>query len=109
MQHLGATDAITESHVLECDLPADRRQRGPAGIEVRFGDSVEDIAEPVDRQTGLMEILPELRQSQHRHAYAGRQHVERHKLANGHLAADHELGAEVEVAAMTSLLTIWTA
>ena len=41
-----------------------------------------------------MKVLPDLRQAQHRHADASGKHVERHELADGEIAAHHELGAE---------------
>ena len=77
-------------------LPADRRQRGAARIEARLRHGVEDVAEAIDRQTGLMEILPDLGEPQHRHADARGQHVERDELADGQIAADHKPGAEVK-------------
>ena len=96
VQHLGTVDAVAEGDVLEGDLAADRRQRGAAGIEARLRHGVEDVAEPIDRQAGLMEVLPHLRQAQHRRAHATGQHVEGDELADGQVAVDHELGAEVE-------------
>ena len=49
-----------------------------------------------DRQPRLVEILPDLRQPQHRRADAAGQHVEGDELADGELAVDHQLGAEIE-------------
>ena len=43
-----------------------------------------------------MEILPDLRQPQHRRAHPAGQHVERDELADREAAVDHELGAEIE-------------
>ena len=57
---------------------------------------VEDVAQPRDGDSRLLEILPQLRQPQHRLRHAARQHVEGDELADGHLAVDHRQGAEIE-------------
>ena len=66
VQHLRRVDAIAESDMLESDLAADRRECGAPRTEARLRHGIEDVAEPRDRQTGLMEVLPDLRQAQHR-------------------------------------------
>ena len=53
-----------------------------AGLKVGSGRRVEDVAEPLDRQPRLMEILPDLREPQHRRADPAGQHVERDQLAD---------------------------
>ena len=80
--------------MLEGDLAADRRQRRARRAERRLGRGVEDVAQPRDRQPRLMEILPDLRQPQHRRADAAGQHVEGDQLADRQVAVDHQLGAE---------------
>ena len=70
-----------------------------AALNVRLRRGVEDVAEPGDREPRLLEILPDLRQAQHRLRHPARQHVEGDQLADGQLAVDHELGAEIERAA----------
>ena len=82
--------------MLEGDVAADRRQRRAAGLEGRLGRRIEDIAEPRDRQPRLMEILPHLRQPQHRRADPAGQHVEGDQFADGEIAVDHQLGAEIQ-------------
>ena len=67
-----------------------------AGIEGRLRRGVENVAEPRDRQPGLVEILPDLREAQHRRADAAGQHVEGDELADREIAVDDELGAEKE-------------
>ena len=83
VQDLGPVDAVAESDVLERDCPADRRQRrrgpglrpAPAGV-LRMSPS------RVHRKAGLMEVLPDLGEPQHRRADAAGQHVERDELAD---------------------------
>ena len=96
VQHLRAVDAIAEGDMLEGDVAADRRQRRARRVEGRLRRGIEDVAEPRDRQPRLMEILPDLRQPQHRRADAAGQHVEGDQLADRQVAVDHELGAEIE-------------
>ena len=43
-----------------------------------------------------MEILPDLRETQHRRADPARQHVEGHKLADRQAAVDDQLGPEIQ-------------
>ena len=66
VQHFRPVDAVAERDVLEHDVAADGRQRGARRIEGRLGRRVEDVAEPRHRQPRLMEILPDLREPQHR-------------------------------------------
>jgi len=57
VQHLGAVDAVAENVAWsKRDLPADRRLvlRRP-GLKLGSGMVFEDVAEAIDRQTGLME------------------------------------------------------
>ncbi len=65
-------------------------------LQAGSGGGVEDVAEPRDRDARLMEILPDLRQPQHRLRDPARQHVEGDQLADRQLAVDDELGAEIE-------------
>jgi len=95
MQHFRAIDPVAKTHVIECDLPADGRQRGAAGTEAWLRDGIENVAKPVDGQTCLMKVLPKLRKPQHWLAHPRSQHVERDKLTDTHFAADHLLGADV--------------
>ena len=43
-----------------------------------------------------MEILPDLREPQHRRAHPAGKHVERDELADREIAVDHQLRAEIE-------------
>jgi hypothetical protein len=54
------------------------------------------VAQPLDRQAGLLEVLPELGQPQHRRTDPAGQHVEGDELADAEVAVDHQHGAEIE-------------
>ena len=96
VQHFRRVDAVAEGDMFEGDLAADRRQCGTPRTEARLRHGVEDVAQPSDRQAGLMEVLPHLRQAQHRHADASGQHVEGDEFADRQVAVDDQLGAEIE-------------
>ena len=96
MQDFRAVDAVAEGDMLEGDLAADRRQRACGRTEGRLGRGVEDVAEPGDRKPRLVEVLPDLRQPQHRRADAAGQHVEGDEFADRQLAVDDQLGAEIQ-------------
>ena len=96
VQHLRPVDAIAKRDMFEHDVAADRRQRGAAGSEGRFGRRIEDVAEPRHRQPRLMEILPHLCESQHRCAHSARKDIKGHQLADGRETIDDELRAKVE-------------
>jgi hypothetical protein len=66
------------------------------GSAPRPGVAAGSAAESLDRLTHLVEILPDLRQAQHRLRHAAGQHVERHQLAHRQFAVDDGLGAEIE-------------
>src|SRR6516165_11992518 len=80
--------------VFEGDVAADRGEGCPSGIEGWFRRGVEDIAEPRYRQAGLMKILPDLGEPQHRRAHPSGQHIESNQLADREAAVDDELGAK---------------
>src|SRR5262249_60465756 len=63
-------------------------------IEGWFRRGIEDIAEPCHRQARLVEILPDLSETQHRRAYPSCQQVEGNKLAHREAAVDDKLGAK---------------
>ena len=96
VQHFRAVDPVAERDMLEYDLAADRRQRGAAGTEGRFGRRIEDVAEPRHRQPRLMEILPHLREAQHRRADPAGKDIKCDQFADCQRAIDHQLGAEIE-------------
>ena len=96
MQDFRSVDTVAERNVLETDVPADRRQRRPGGADRWLRHGIENVAEPRDRQTSLVKVLPDLRQSQHRRTDAVGQDVEGDQLADGEAAVDDELGAEEE-------------
>jgi hypothetical protein len=94
VQDFGAIDAVPEGHVIQRDIPLDRGQRGARGIVGRLGGGVEDVAEPCNRHAHLVEVLPHLRQAQHRLVHPHGEDIERDELAHGEAAVDHEMRAE---------------
>jgi hypothetical protein len=96
VQHLGGVHAIAEADVLECHLARDRRQRGAARIVGRLGRGIEDVAQPLDRDAGLVEVLPDLSEPEHRRAHPSRQDAEGDELADGEAAVDHQHRADIE-------------
>ena len=92
-KHRLAVDPVTESDGVEDDVAADRRQVCLAA-GAGFGRGVEDVAEAVDRDPHLLEILPQLGQAQNGRGQLGGDHVEGHQLADGELVVDDEAGAE---------------
>src|SRR5690242_8583319 len=82
--------------MLECYLTANWRQRGARRTKARLRYRVENVTQPIDRKASLMEVLPHLRQAQHRHTDARRQHVEGHQFTDGQIAVDDLLGTEIE-------------
>ena len=95
-EHLRTVDAIAEVDMLESDLTANGGKRRAPGTIGRLGRGVEDVAETFHRKPGLMKILPQLGEPQHRGGHAGRQHVERHELADRQASIDHEPCAEIQ-------------
>ena len=108
LQHFGAVGAIAERDVLEADLAAQRRQRRRGRAQRRLRRGVQDVAEPLDRNPRLLEVLPQLRQPQHRRADAPGEHVERDQLADRHRLSITSRAPKYSVAAVTSLLTSCT-
>ena len=96
MQDLRPIDAIAKPDVLERDGAADRRQYGTAGAGRGLRASIEDVPQSLDRQAGLMKILPDLGNAQHRRTHAVGQHVEGHQLADSEAAFNHQLCPEKE-------------
>src|SRR5258708_6710787 len=94
LENFRSVNAVAEGDVFEPDI-ADQRGQGGFGRAVRWLDGrIEDIAEPRDRQPGLMKVLPQPGQPQHRRTDPARQHVESNEFANGEGTLDHKLGAE---------------
>src|SRR5713101_6055849 len=96
VQDLRPVDTVTESDVVEGDIAADRRQRRARRIVARLRRGVEDVAEPRDREPGLVKILPELRQSQHWRAHPAGKDIESDQLADAQALIDDELRAKIE-------------
>jgi hypothetical protein len=69
------------------------RQRGLAAGD--FGAGVEDVAQALHGNGGLLEVGPQLRQAHDGVGRPGRQHVEGDQLADGELAFNDQLGAHI--------------
>jgi hypothetical protein len=95
-QNLGRVRAIAERHVLEGDVALNGRQRGAPVAEGRFGDGVENVAQSRHRNAGLVKVLPNLRQPQHRRADAAGKDIEGDELADRKITVDDQLGAKIE-------------
>src|SRR3546814_19684648 len=83
---------LAKGDVVELHPAADRRQCHAAAGQL--GAGVEDVAEALDRDAHLLEILPQLRQTDDRRRHLPGQHVEGDQLAERQLAFDHQLGAK---------------
>ena len=59
-----------------------------------LGRRVQHVAQALDRDLHLLEVLVELGQAQHRGGHLGRDHVEGDERADRQFAVDHRLGAE---------------
>src|SRR4051795_5080622 len=96
MQDLRSIGTVAERDVLEPDVAPDRRQPRAGGGVRRLRRAVEDVAEPRDRQSRLMKILPDLRETQHRGRHPPREDVEGHELAYCKCVTDHQPGSDIE-------------
>src|SRR6185312_12552488 len=90
MEDFRPVDPIAKSDTIECNRPPDRRKHGATDTDRGLWARVEDVAEPFDREAGLMKILPDLRDPQNRHAHAAREHVEGDQSANSEIALDNQ-------------------
>ena len=92
-ENVGRVRTVSERDMANFDLAARGRQRD-AGERSRLGRCVENVAEAIDRDLHLLEVLPDLRKPQDRlHGLHG-DHVEGHQRPHGQFAVDHCLGAE---------------
>src|SRR5579864_8202231 len=90
MEDFRPVDAITKPDMIECNRPPDRREHSTTNAGSRLRAGIENVPEPFDRQAGLMEILPDLRDTQNRRAHAARQHVEGHQSADRKISLDNQ-------------------
>jgi hypothetical protein len=87
--------AVAEADMSEFDCAARRRRQKPRRRR-GFGACVEDVAEALDRNLHLLEILPDLREAQDRLDRLRGDHVEGDEGADGQFAVDDRLGSEQE-------------
>src|SRR5262245_45258633 len=96
MQHFRTIDPVAEGDVLERDVAADCRQRSLARRVDRLRPGIENISQSRHRKPGLVEVLPNLGQPQHRRADPAGQDIESDELADGEVATDDKPGAVIE-------------
>ena len=89
-----AVEPVAEGHVVEADRTLEARQGATCGRRLRHG--VQNVAQALDRDAGLVKILPDLSEAQDGLRDAPGQHVEGDELADRQVASDDGLGAEVE-------------
>ena len=92
-QNVRGAGAISEADVAELDRSAGGRRRKPHQRR-RLGRRVEDVAQPLDRDLDLLEVLPDLREAQDRLHRLRSDHVEGDERADAEFAVDHRLGPE---------------
>ena len=91
LDHLGLVVAVTEADLFKEDLALpDGRHFAPA---VAFLGQVHDVADTVDGDTGLLELLPYAYEAQHGTRNLAGQHLERYQLAYRQLPGHDQMGA----------------
>ena len=95
LQDLGCVRAIAQGDATQFDAALERGH-GDHVLRRRLGRGEEDVAEALDRDLDLLEILPELRQAQDGLDHLSGDHVEGDEFADCHLAVHHGLGADEE-------------
>ena len=93
LENLGSISAIAEVDRRQLDGAAGGREVCHAEA-LTFGRRIEDVAETADRDLHLLEILPELRETQHRLRRLVHDHVEGDEAADGQLVLDHRACSE---------------
>ena len=93
IQHEWAIWPIAKAYVFKCDPPLQVGQCAAIGVKARLFWGIQDIAEPLERNTGLLEILPKLHQLQDRTCYAPGDHIEGHQLADRHITIDDQMSS----------------
>src|SRR5882724_241322 len=96
VQDFRPVDAIAKPDAVQRNGAADRREYGTADADHGLRAGIEDVPESLDRETGLVKVLPDLGDAQDRHTYAVGQHVESYQLADGDAFFNHPLSTEKE-------------
>ncbi|MNZ26465.1 hypothetical protein D3C78_436570 [compost metagenome] len=92
-QDFRAVRSVAEVHLVELDLPLERRQGATRGLG-QFGTSIEDVAQALHRDAGLLEVGPQLGQAHDRLGDTAGKHVEGDQLAYRKVAVDHQTRAQ---------------
>ena len=81
---------VAKEHLLEGDMALNIGEGGAAHgtgtTRMRLQGSVEDIPEALNRNAGLLKILPQLDEAQDRITHPPSQHVEGDELPDGELS-----------------------
>ena len=93
-EHRIGIGTVAKLHVIKADPPLQTRQ-GEL-LTIGFGGGVEDIAQALYRDAGLLEVGPELGQPHHGLGHLSGQHVKGDKLADAQLGVDHQPGTKPE-------------
>ena len=91
-EHLRTVRAIAKGHVLEHDVSMDLGQRGPIRIVGRLRLRIQDIPQPLHRDAHLLQLLPQIHETQQRARHLGRQHIEGNQLPDGEIPLDDPIG-----------------
>jgi hypothetical protein len=92
----GRVHTVSKTDVIESGISPDWGKRGTGTVKGRLGRHVEDIiAQTLDQDPRMVEILPHLRQPQNRLDDPPRQH-EGDEFADRELALDHEVRTKIE-------------
>ena len=94
-QRLGRVGTIAEADLVELDAALDRWKRRAVRVVFGFGRRVEHVAQPIDRDPDLLEILPQLGKAKDRGGDAARQHVEGNQRTDAQISGDHRLCPEI--------------
>ncbi len=92
LEHFQGIGPIPKVDIVERDATRDGRQAAPGGGG--FGGRVEDVAQALDGNAGLLEIGPQLRQPHDGLRHAAGQHIEGDELADTQLSLDDQPGTQ---------------
>src|SRR6185437_9371693 len=93
-QNFRTVKLIPEADTLEANRTLNSRQAHLAGAQRRFGFGVEQVAESLDRDADLLEVLPKLYDAENRGDHTTREHLKRDELSDGQTTAHNEIRSD---------------
>jgi hypothetical protein len=93
-QHLGAIRTIAKRHVVKHYLPCHLGQCRTIRTVRRLRLRIQDIPQPRHRDADLLQLLPQIDETQHRSRHLRREHREGNQLPDGHIPSDHAIGPQ---------------